>query len=56
MTDTLTRPGTQPGRSALTPLQMLSLLAAPLTAIVARLLWVPYEETDETAQIHRRPR
>lgn len=54
MTDTITqpgtRPGTRPGRSALTPLQSASLLAAPLTAIAARLLWVPYEETDETAR------
>jgi hypothetical protein len=45
MTDT-----TQRGRSALSRLQTLSLLAAPLTAILARLLWVPYEEADETTQ------
>jgi hypothetical protein len=47
MTDTTSQEGRA---AALTPLNTLTLLAAPLTAIAARLLWVPYEETDETAQ------
>jgi hypothetical protein len=31
---------------AVTPLQTLSLLAAPIVAIVARLIWVPYDDED----------
>lgn len=44
---------TRPSRAgtAITPLQTLSLLAAPVTAIAARLLWVPYGDGDHTQYI-----
>ena len=43
--------------TAITPLQTLSLLAAPVTAIAARLIWVLYDEdlTQYIADVAQEP-